>query len=402
MTVLESAGGQWWRRADPQRGSTLFLVALAGTYGTLLVSILPALVNGWLVYLHLSERVAGLIATANVLAATVGLGLSVFLLTRWSLVRMAQAGIAIAILGDVLSIVARTGLELGFARVLAGLGLGLLAGVMTNWFGRHEQAERGFGMSIMLQFVLTAVFFAVIPEIEPYFGYASVYLAVLSLGVAAAFLCPLFGLNGGDVPLPKQSGTPPLAAADAHPAILKISSILAFAIFELAAIGLWSYMLRYAEVIGMSAAQASHLLALSSLCGILGTVLVVWLGSRCGRLAPLLASLVFYLAPTLVFALLHTPNAIFTAGLILQNIAWAVAVPYFQAVQSVLDKTGRLAVWGMLVASAGAGLGPALLGAAIDGASYVAAFAVAALALVISMLVIARPALIADRIARNG
>src|SRR3546814_10874527 len=87
-----------------------------------------------------------------------------FLLTRWSLVRMAQASIAIAIVGDVLSILARTGLELGFARVLAGLGLGLLAGVMTNWFGRHEQAERGFGMSIMLQFVLTALFFAVIPD----------------------------------------------------------------------------------------------------------------------------------------------------------------------------------------------------------------------------------------------
>lgn len=401
MTVPGSAGGQWWRRADSQRGSTLFLVALAGTYGTLLVSILPALVSGWLVYLHLSERVAGLIATANVLAATIGLGLSVFLLTRWSLVRMAQAGIAMAIAGDALSMLVRTGLQLGFARVLAGLGLGLLAGVMTNWFGRHEQAERGFGVSIMLQFVLTALFFALIPEIEPYFGYASVYLAVLSLGVVAAFLCPLFGLNGGDAPLPRQGDAPQLAADD-RSTILKICSILAFAIFELAAIGLWSYMLRYGEVIGMSAAEASHLLALSSLCGIVGTVLVVWLGSRYGRLAPLLAALTFYLAPTLVFALLHTPNAIFITGLIVQNIAWAIAVPYFQAVQAVLDKTGRLAVWGMLVASAGAGLGPAMLGAAIDGASYVAAFSVAALALAISMLVIARPAFIADRIARNG
>lgn len=402
MTALESeTRGAWWRKVDDQSAATLFLIALAGSYGMLFASVLPALVNDWLSYLHIGERVAGLIATANVLAATAGLGLSVFLLTRWSLARMARVGIAVAILGDVASIAARTAWELGLTRVIAGLGLGLLVGVMTNWFGRHRQAERGFGMSIMLQFVLTALLFAAVPLIEPFLGYAAVYAAMLCLGAVAALLSPLFNLNGGSTPLPREDKEKALPA-DEHPARLKISSILAFAIFELAAIGLWSYMLRYAEVIGMSAAEASNVLALSSLCGIPGTVLVVLLGSRYGRLQPLLISLLAYTLPTVVFALLHMPNAFFVAGLILQNVAWAVAVPYFQAVQSALDKSGRLAIWGMLVASVGAGLGPALLGAAIDGASYVLAFGVAVLALVLSMLLVARPAFVADRFARDN
>ncbi|HEY4344490.1 MAG TPA: MFS transporter [Parvibaculum sp.] len=402
MTVQESgARSPWWSKIDHRSTATLFFVALAGSYGMLFASMLPALVNNWLFYLHLSERTAGLIATANVLAATAGLGLSIFLLTRWSLVRIAQVGIAAAILGDVGSLVTSGPWELGFTRVIAGLGLGLLVGVTTNWFGRHEQAERGFGMSIMLQFVLTAVLFSAIPLIEPALGHTAVYVAMLSLGAIAACLSPLFNLNGGATPLPKE---PPaqLAAVDEHPLRLKIYSIVAFAIFELAAVGLWSYMLRYAEVIGMSAADASNVLALSSLCGIPGTVLVVLLGSRCGRLAPLILSLVAYTAPTLLFALLHTSNAVFIAGLILQNIAWAVAAPYFQAVQSMLDKSGRLAIWGMLVASVGAGLGPALLGTAIHGTSYVEAFGVAAFALGFSMLIVLRPAFIADRLARNA
>lgn len=392
----DGARNPWWSRVDHRSTGTLFLIALAGAYGMLFASMLPALVNDWLSYLHLSERVAGLVATANVLAATAGLGLSVFLLTRWSLVRIARIGIAIAIFGDLASIVVRTAWELGLTRIAAGFGLGLLVGAMTNWFGRHEHAERGFGLSIMLQFVLTALLFAAIPLIELQLGYAGVYAAMLCLGVIAALLSPLFNLNGGSAPLSKDSARSSLPA-DEHPLRLKIYSILAFALFELAAIGLWSYMLRYAEVIGMSAVQASNLLALSSLCGIPGTVLVLLLGSRYGRLVPLLVSLMAYTLPALVFALLHTSNSIFVAGLVLQNVAWAVAVPYFQAVQSVLDKTGRLAIWGMLVASVGAGLGPALLGAVIDGDSYVLAFGGAAFLIVISMSFVARPAFIADR-----
>lgn len=391
---------QWWsirwQHVDHRSSVTLFLVALGGAYGMLFASMLPALVEVWLVDLHLSERMAGLVATANVLAATLGLGLSIRLVSAWPLTRIAQFGIAAALIGDLGSIAAANVAELFLLRSVAGLGFGLLAGAMTNWFGRHEQAEKGFGMSVMLQFVLAALLFAAIPALQPWFGGASVYVAMLSLGAVAVILHPLFNLNGGSAPLPPDAAT--IQVGDGKSRAVRILAVLAFALFELAVVGLWSYMLRYAELTGMSPASASRVLALSSLCGIPGTVLVLLLGSRYGKLWPLLASLAVYAVPTLVFILVSGSSAVLISGLVLQNIAWAFAAPYFQAVQAGLDKTGRLAVWGMLVASAGAGLGPALLGAAIDERSFVVAFGAVILMLGVSAMLVARPAIVADRV----
>lgn len=387
----------WWRRLDHRSSATLFLVALAGAYGMLFASMLPALVDVWLVHLHLSERVAGLVAMANVLAATVGLGLSIRLATSWSLTRIARVGIAAALFGDSVSIFATDATELFALRIVAGLGLGLLAGGMTSWFGRHEHAERGFGMSVMLQFLLAALLFAVIPSLEPWFGDASVYVALLALGAVAVILHPLFNLNGGALPLTPDAN----AKADSRkqtPITISILAVLAFALFELAVVGLWSYMLRYAELSGLPAAAASRILAFSSLCGIPGTFLVLLLGRRYGRLWPLLISLAVYVLPTIAFVLMRASSIVLITGLVLQNIAWAFAAPYFQAVQASLDRTGRLAVWGMLVASAGAGFGPALLGAAIDEQSFIVAFIAVVAAIGATALLVARPAIVADRI----
>ncbi|MGB5948312.1 MAG: MFS transporter [Parvibaculum sp.] len=397
MEASEGSAQAWWASIDHRRPAVLFLVALAGSYGMLFASMLPALVNTWLVHLKLTEQVAGLIATANILAATVGLGVSIVLVSRWPLVRIARVGIAVAATGDIASIFAASAAELGALRILAGFGLGLLAGAMTNWFGRHEHAERGFGISVMLQFVLTAVLFALIPVIEPWFGDASIYVALLALGLAAILLSPLFNLNGGFAPLAEMADGG--GAAGGRTSLpLMVLAVLAFALFELAVVGLWSYMLRYAELSGLSSASAARVLALSSLCGIPGTVLVLVFGSRYGRWRPLLASLAAYVLPTLVLALSSASSLLLIVGLVLQNIAWAIAVPYFQAVQACLDRSGRLAIWGMLVASAGAGLGPALLGAAIDGGSFAVAFGAVAMMLAVSALFAARPAIVADRI----
>lgn len=397
MEASEPSGQAWWASIDHRRPAVLFLIALAGSYGMLFASMLPALVNTWLVHLKLTEQVAGFIATANILAATVGLALSIVLVSRWPLVRIARAGIAIAAAGDIASIFAASAIELGVLRLLAGFGLGLLAGAMTNWFGRHEHAERGFGISVMLQFVLTALLFALIPVIEPWFGDASIYVALLTLGLAAILLSPLFNLNGGFAPLvaPVEQAD---VASDRRSLGLMVLAVLAFALFELAVVGLWSYMLRYAELSGLSSASAARVLALSSLCGIPGTVLVLVFGSRYGRWRPLLVSLALYVLPTLVLALSSASSALLIFGLVLQNIAWAIAVPYFQAVQACLDRSGRLAIWGMLAASVGAGFGPALLGAAIDGGSFAMAFGAAVLMLAVSAMIVARPAIVADRI----
>lgn len=400
-TMKEAAASRrrkaWWSGLDHRKSYILFLVAATGTYGAIVASLLPSLVSTWMLRLGLSERMAGEVATVNVLAATVGLCLSLFLVSRWSLPRMARTGIALAIAGDLLSILASDMVQLCVVRALAGLGAGLLVGAATNWFGRHEYAARGFGMYIMLQFVMAALLLAVIPEIDPLLGNAGVYVALLALGGLSALLYPLLNLNGGGEPLPQgPAETDPAAAAPGSSGVVKIFSVLAFGMFNISAIGLWSYMLRYGEIVGLSNGMASQTLALSSLCGIPGTILVIILGARYGRFWPLTIGLLAYTVPVAIFAAATVSPAIFIAGMVLQSVAWAVVVPYFQAVQAALDGTGRLAVWGMIVASVGAGLGPVLFGMTIDGESYSVTFATAVVAMAATVILGAGPAVIVD------
>ena len=390
-----------WRGFDPQGSVVLFLVAACGAYGAVIASVLPSLVGAWIVDVGLSERLSGEVATVTVLAATLGLCLSLFLVSRWPLPRIALTGILLAIFGDLVSIAASDMLQLSLLRAVQGVGVGLLVGAVTNWIGRHEYAARGFGMYIMLQFVLAAVLIAAIPALLPLLGAASVYAAMLALAVVSLTLYPLLGFNGGSSPL-RPAVVEVLeetsAAADTgHPASLKFLSVLAFGLFNVAAIGLWSYMLRYGEVVGLPADKAAQVLAISSLCGIPGTILVIVLSARYGRFWPLMLALGVYTVPAVFFAASHVAAAAFIAGLVVQNIAWAIVAPYFQAVQAALDRTGRLAVWGMIVASIGAGLGPAFIGFAIDGTSYGLAFWVAVAALVLAALSGAAPARVTDR-----
>ncbi len=399
-TMKEPAASRrkaWWSGLDHRKSYILFLVAATGTYGAIVASLLPSLVSTWMLRLGLSERMAGEVATVNVLAATVGLCLSLFLVSRWSLPRMARTGIALAIAGDLLSVLASDMVQLCAMRALAGLGAGLLVGAATNWFGRHEYAARGFGMYIMLQFVTAALLLAVIPEIDPLLGNAGVYVALSALGALSALLYPLLNLNGGGEPLPQgPAEADPAAVAPGSSGAVKIFSVLAFGMFNISAIGLWSYMLRYGEIVGLSNGMASQTLALSSLCGIPGTILVIILGARYGRFWPLTIGLLAYTIPVAVFAAATISPAIFIAGMVLQSVAWAVVVPYFQAVQAALDGTGRLAVWGMIVASVGAGLGPVLFGMTIDGESYSVTFATAVVAMAATVILGAGPAVIVD------
>ncbi len=403
MTMMHGAGkrGEMREKRWVNRGDgglpALFLVAACGAYGAIIVSILPSLVGAWVSDHGLTEQLAGEVAAANVLGATLGLALALFLVSRWPLPHIARLGLGLAMTGDMLSIWADSFLVLCLLRALSGLGVGLLTGAVTNWIGRNEHAARGFGMYTMLQFIVAAGYIALIPVLVPFLGGASVYLCLLALGFLSLLLVPLLNLNGGSEPLRAMSVAVTGDKAQEDRPFMKLLSLLAFGLFCVAAVGLWSYMLRFGTILGIESERVTQILAFSALCGIPGTILVVALGARYGRTWPLMLALLVYTVPAILFGVAEVSVAIFIGGLVVQNIAWAVVAPYFQAVQAALDRTGRLAVWGVLVVSLGAGIGPALTGFLIEGSSYAFAFAAAIGVLVLAALTSLAPAIAGDR-----
>ncbi|HEY5337389.1 MAG TPA: MFS transporter, partial [Rhizomicrobium sp.] len=195
----------WTERLNSRPLLILFLVSLAGCYGAMSVAVLPALIDTWVVYLHIPESTAGLIASCNVLGATVSLALGTWLVSRMRLATIMALGFAIAASGDAASMLARDAAVLLPIRFLCGFGLGLIVAATMNWIGRHAQADRGFGFYMTLQFVFTAILFALIPWLGPVAGNAAVYIALLMLACCTLVLLPVLLRADGGEKLPTQA-----------------------------------------------------------------------------------------------------------------------------------------------------------------------------------------------------
>lgn len=384
-------------RAPAGRLLPLFLVALAGSYGAMAVSMLPSLVNSWMVYRGLDSGTAGLVAMGNILGATTALAVSTILVTRFGLVRIMACGLVLAAGCDLGSLLADGTAVLAVLRIACGFGLGLMVAAATNWIGRDAQADRGFGIYVTLQFVLAAVLLILAAKLEPSLGYAAVYTALLSLAVVTLVLLPVLARLPGGEPVAARADTGEPGGGRVHWRIAVLSLATMF-LFNTAAVGLWAYMLNFGMAVGLSAEGASSLLALSSICGIPGGLLVLAIGARFGRLAPILIALGVFVTTLVFFAAGGATALAFIIGLVLQNIAWNFVYPYFQGLQSALDPTGRLPVWGILCASLGSAIGPALLGALVDGTRYADAFWLAAALMTAS----AAAAIVPARHARAG
>jgi MFS family permease len=255
----------------------------------------------------------------------------------------------------------------------------------------------------MMQFVFAAACFFLIPSLATIFGSRSVYVVLLPLIVAAALLAPVLNLNGGSRPLAADPlGVAPVRALVGPMLLPRVLSVLAFALFNVAAIGLWGYMERYGLAVGLSAQAVAVSLSMSALCGIPGGLFVFGLGRRFGRLVPLLVGLATFALPVGVFALRTVRAPLFLLGLALIGFAWNIAQPYMQDVQSSLDRSGRLPVLGMVVAAMAGAFGPALVGLVVDGQHYQFAFGIAVAILAASAAVAVFPAALVDRHERDA
>jgi len=125
-------GTAWWQRLDHRKPAALLLGAAAGLYGTMILNLLPSFVTAWAGQLHLSESTAGGVATINLLSHACGLGVALFLVTRWPLPRIFHMGIVLAVFGDGGSVFASNLQTLQILRALAGLGLGMQFGTALN------------------------------------------------------------------------------------------------------------------------------------------------------------------------------------------------------------------------------------------------------------------------------
>ena len=186
-----AARKSWWDLDRHSSPLVILLIALLGAYGQTAIGILPVMVSSWVERLGFSESAAGYIGSATLAGMTLGLAASVVMLKHRSYAFVAALGVSIALVCDLLSIWQMTASVLGFFRLVAGLGYGLVIASVVSWFARQEHADRCFGTFMLLQILVFAPLLAVVPILEASTGAKAPYICLLLLGLISLLILPL-------------------------------------------------------------------------------------------------------------------------------------------------------------------------------------------------------------------
>jgi hypothetical protein len=391
-----------WSTLSHNSPVVIVLIGLIGAYALTALGVLPIMVGNWVEQLDISERTAGFIGSATIAGLTCGKLLAVTIFARRPSVQVASWGITTSLVFDALSILADGPVLLGVLRYGAGLGYGFALISVMGWFGRHENADRCFGVIMLLQVMIFAPLLVLVPILENYLGSTAPYLCLLVLGVLSFLARPLLNLNS-----PAGSQGNEAAAAAPTPATttresnsnvaLKIAAVASPTIFLVGVMGIWAYLARYGAYLDIESEQVGSVLGAVTLIGIPASLLVIWSGNRFGRLLPVMAGVSVVLLPIAMLYLGFESFVVYVVAAASFTFGWSYGFPYMQAIQADLDPSGRLVAIAMIPQGLGSAIGPAAFAIAMTAGGYSAGFLLVLIMLATSMVVILPPIIAARK-----
>ena len=328
--------------------SVVFLCAEAGGY------LMPLLLGPMAATYAIGEAFAGVIMAIQLGSfAVAAIGLSPWLATL-SPRRGATLALMLVFAGNLCSAWQPEVWSLITGRVLAGLGEGIAAAVATAAIARTADPDRAFARVFIAVVLMTLAFFLLLPSVM-----AGQDARLLFLGVACLPLLALPALPA----LSNQAAVVQSALTQsAGPLSLQSALICgAIALYSVAANAYWVYLERIATNIGMTPAAYGQAFAAGSVLALVGPVAAERLGTRAGRLPPLVLSCVL-LGSSGWLATHATTPALFFLGISTSSAALLFGMPYLLGLAAMIDRTGRVAGASRGFNNIGSAMAPALAG----------------------------------------
>jgi predicted MFS family arabinose efflux permease len=340
----------------------MLVLAFIGNGG---VVIQPMLLGGMVDELGISERLAGIIVTCEML----GFAFSALLVSaRVHIVNrraLAVIALTVVIIGNIASAFSEGILMLGVCRFIAGLGAGACVAVFNATVAGCQAPDKRFAqilVAVML-YAGIAVYFAAL-LIDAY----GLWAVFISLAVLA---CSGF-LTVNFIPerAPKKHVVSTATNTVGRPRYFYVGALL-FGYFLLYAghMAIWSYQERIGVALGLNRETIGLILGSAMLFGMMGASLAIYLDMRLGRAWPQIISLSLSIvaALSLVYGD-HLYVYMFSAYLI--TFSWYYGLPYLTGLMAWLDESGRVAALGGTMFTLGSVCGPAIAVSVITFGGY--------------------------------
>ena len=378
-----------WPVAAPDGLIAAVLLSFMATAGLFYVNILPALVDGLKTGLHFTARDAGFVASANVYGAAIGAFAAVFTVrfAPWRKVALASLLTMIAI--DIVSTQLHTPLELMAIRFVHGIVGGGLVGTSYGVFARTKAPDKVFGMLLVVQFGLGGVGLMVLPHLVALFGPAVLFLALATFSLSTLAMLPFLS----------SYERPPESTAAANLAVRRpqlIAALVAVLAFQAANEGLGAYVFGLGRTFGMATDAIAGILGISNWVGALGSVGVVIVGIRFGRMWPIIAGTGLAFAGTALFLVSGSVTAFAVANLA-SSVAWSFTIAYLLGLCAAFDRSGRSAALAGFSSKIGLASGPAIGAVVLGEVHYIRLILLACLGLAIAAVAAVWPAMVLDQ-----
>ena len=380
--------------ASPDGEIARVLLAFLATAGIFYVNIMPAIVDGLIEGLNFSNREAGLVASANTYGAAIGAFTVVFFVKRldW---RKASYVLLIALMSmDIGSMVIREAGTMIAARAVHGFVGGALVGIGFSVMSRTSEVSRTFGYLLTIQFGLGGLGIIYLPPLAPLFGTTALFLALAAFSFVTLLMVPfLASYPIGENHHGRVAGKIrylPVAAA-----------LVATFLFQAANMGIYAYSIGIGKFAGLTPSCVSDSLGVAAWVAIAGSVFVILISTRFGRLLPIVAAILVTACATWI---LHYSSvnpdswasSVFWLAQATIGIMWAFVISYLLGMNAEFDTTGQMAALGGFASKMGLASGPAVAAMIVGESNYGLIINVATVALILALLVVIMPARILD------
>ena len=321
--------------------------------------LMPVLIDSLQVNAGLSGKAAGfLLSMELVVSASTTLFLSAKFHAH-STRRWALLGGLLAISGTVLTFLSPLLPLLFAARLIAGIGAGIVGAEATSVLSRGIEREKLIAAVTIASIANAAVWLAILPYLIDFLGYRGPYACLLLINLAGTLLLRRLP----SLSKPKETRESPPQSPFNLAAVLVIAAIF---LTQLGQGAFWSLEETFGRRAGFSSYTIGILLGVATLLLLLGAVGSAWASERYGRFS---AMLILIGANAISILLISTiaVHWVFVAANILQSITNLSSVIYQLGLSASIDRTGRVIAASTGLVTLGNGLGPSL-SASLSGA----------------------------------
>ncbi|MWV26844.1 MFS transporter [Aurantiacibacter rhizosphaerae] len=340
----------------------LFSAILVGLVGAMVIFITPGFLAVIAQMTGFDDDQLGYLVAWDINAMAVAIGLSTFALARVSWRKAVALGLALIILGNVLTVLLNGFEAIVAARVVAGSGAGIAIGFSFAALGRAKNPDRAFSVYLVVGYLLASAYLYAMPSIM---GAITPQTQLLIFaGINALVLLSLGALpdgskdevdifaEGGKIDLPYSAGA-------------LISVFLLF----FAVVGVWSYSERIGAASNLSPEVIATGLSVGTMAGVLGAGLAGVLPRVWGRAIPITLSGIACLIGFLLYRGDVSPTA-FTIATVLTMLSWNFSQPLLSGLCSEACSRGRVVCAMGSIQTFGSGLGPAVAAATLVSGSF--------------------------------